>query len=172
MRMQDIARAAGISRQAVYLHFGSRPELLVAITRHAEEVFRLDERLIRWEKSRSGVERLAELIEVWGNFLPSMHGVARALLAAGESDGAAAAAWDDRMTALRRGCRITLETLERDGLLDPSWTLDSAVDLFWTLLSVRNWDHLIGDCGWTQEEYKTRMLLTTRELFVAPRAAR
>ena len=32
VRMGDIAKAAGISRQAVYLHFASRAELLVAAT--------------------------------------------------------------------------------------------------------------------------------------------
>ena len=34
VRMADIAKAAGISRQAVYLHFPTRAELLVAVTRH------------------------------------------------------------------------------------------------------------------------------------------
>ena len=37
-RMSDIAKAAGLSRQAVYLHFKTRAELLIALTRHIDEV--------------------------------------------------------------------------------------------------------------------------------------
>ena len=38
VRMSDIAGAAGVSRQAVYLHFGSRTELMVAATHYGDEV--------------------------------------------------------------------------------------------------------------------------------------
>ena len=41
-RMSDIAAAAGVSRQAVYLHFGSRSELLIAATRHGDAVLGLE----------------------------------------------------------------------------------------------------------------------------------
>ena len=37
VRMGDIAREAGISRQAVYLHFASRAELLEATTQYLDE---------------------------------------------------------------------------------------------------------------------------------------
>jgi AcrR family transcriptional regulator len=33
-RMSDIAKAVGISRQALYLHFPTRAALLIATTRH------------------------------------------------------------------------------------------------------------------------------------------
>ena len=45
VRMGDIAAAAGISRQAVYLHFASRTELLVAAAKHLDEVLQSDRRL-------------------------------------------------------------------------------------------------------------------------------
>src|SRR5919107_868965 len=47
VRMRDVAEAAGISRQAVYDHFGSRAELMVATARYGDEVRGLDERLRR-----------------------------------------------------------------------------------------------------------------------------
>jgi hypothetical protein len=43
--MSDIAEATGISRQAAYLHFASRTELLVAVTPHLDEVLDVDRRL-------------------------------------------------------------------------------------------------------------------------------
>ena len=38
VRMSDIAKEAGVSRQAVYLHFESRKELIIATTKYVDEV--------------------------------------------------------------------------------------------------------------------------------------
>jgi len=42
--MADIAKAAGISRQALYLHFPTRVDLLVAMTRHLDAQNDIDDR--------------------------------------------------------------------------------------------------------------------------------
>ena len=45
VRMGDIARESGVSRQAVYLHFASRTELLNAATKFLDERLEVDRRL-------------------------------------------------------------------------------------------------------------------------------
>ena len=42
VRMSDIAKEAGISRQALYLHFPNRADLLVATTQHVDAVKDID----------------------------------------------------------------------------------------------------------------------------------
>ena len=155
--MSDVAEAAGVSRQAVYLHFASRAELMVATVRYGDRMLGLEERRRRFRAARGGVELLEAYVEFWGNYIPEIYGVARALLEARETDEAAAAAWDDRMGAVRESCRITIEALHRDGMLAPGWSRDEAVDLLWTMLSIRNWEHLTNDCGWSQGQYVARM---------------
>ena len=59
VRMGDIAKAAGISRQAVYLHFASRTELLVAATKYLDEILDVDHRLAPSRAAESGIHRLA-----------------------------------------------------------------------------------------------------------------
>jgi AcrR family transcriptional regulator len=157
VRMRDIADAASLSRQAVYDHFGSRAKLLVATTHYVDEVRGVRERRRRFQAATSGVERLEAYVEFWGNYIPEVYGMARALLAARETDEAAAAAWDDRMSAVRESCRITIEALHRDGMLAPEWTCDEAIDLMWTMLSIRNWEQLTIECGWSTSEYISRM---------------
>ena len=44
-RMSDIAKKAGVSRQALYLHFPNRTELFVATTKYMDEVYRVQEKL-------------------------------------------------------------------------------------------------------------------------------
>ncbi|HMO79737.1 MAG TPA: TetR/AcrR family transcriptional regulator [Pyrinomonadaceae bacterium] len=157
VRMEDIAGAAGISRQAVYLHFPSRGELMIASVRYLDSVYGLDEEVKRLREAQTGVEILGAFIEFWGNYVPKIYGAAKALSKLRDKDEAAAAAWKDRMDSVRSGCRRTIETIEHDGLLSPEWTVDEAVDLMWTMLSIENWERLTFDCSWTSVEYVSRM---------------
>ena len=104
VRMSDIARRTGISRQAVYLHFRSRAELLIATTRYIDQVKDVDARLAASRAAEQGQERLDAYVEAWGNYIPEIHGVARALIDLQATDDAARAAWTDRMDAVRHGC--------------------------------------------------------------------
>ena len=166
VRMGDIARGAGVSRQAVYDHFGSRAELMVATVRYGDGVLGLNGRLRRYRAAGSGVERLEAYVEFWGNYIPEIYGIARALLAERESDEAVAAAWDDRMRAVYDACRDIIERLRRDGTLVPGWPADEAADLLWTMLSIRNWENLTRERNWSVDHYVDRMQDLTKRVFV------
>src|SRR5918992_6315748 len=75
VRMSDVAGAAGVSRQAVYDHFGSRADLMVSTVRYGDTVLGLDERLSRYRAATGGSERLGGVVEVWGDYVPGIHGV-------------------------------------------------------------------------------------------------
>ena len=154
IRMADIAKAAGVSRQALYLHFPSRAELLVATTRHIDKVKNVDARLARSGSASSGVERLHAFVDAWGGYIPQIHGISVALRAMRDTDKEAAAAWEDRMQAVRQGCESAVRAILEDGYLKEGITEITGVDLLWTLLSVENWEHLVLECGWSQSEYE------------------
>jgi len=156
-RMSDIAKAAGVSRQAVYLHFSNRAELLIAVTRFIDESSQIDERLSASRSARSGLDRLDAYIEAWGHYIPVVHPVCRALLEMAPGDEAARLAWEDRMAAMRQGCEAAVAALDGDGLLSGDHDACMATDLLWTLLSIRNWESLVQDCGWPQDDYVTEM---------------
>jgi AcrR family transcriptional regulator len=169
VRMRDVADAAGVSRQAVYDHFGSRAELMVATARYGDEVRGLDERLRGYRSAVGGVERLEAFIEFWGNYIPEIHGIARALLAAREGDKAVAAAWDDRMRVVQEACRDIVGRLQRDGMLAPGWSLEEAGEMLWSLLSIGNWENLTLERGWSVGLYVTKMQELTKRAFVRDR---
>ncbi len=154
IRMADIAKAAGVSRQALYLHFPSRAELLVATTRHIDKVKNVDARLARSRSASSGVERLHAFVDAWGGYIPQIHGISVALRAMRDTDKEAAAAWEDRMQAVRQGCEAAVLAILQDGYLKEGITKITGVDLLWTLLSVENWERLVLECGWSQSEYE------------------
>jgi AcrR family transcriptional regulator len=167
VRMSDIAKAAGISRQAVYLHFPNRADLLIAATRYIDEVKNVDARLAASRAAPSGVERLDAFVEAWGNYIPQIHGVAKALISMQDKDREARLAWNDRLQAIRDGCEAAVGALERDGQLSRELSPVHATDLLWTLLSVENWQHLTRDCGWSRQAYVDAMKSLARRAIVA-----
>jgi AcrR family transcriptional regulator len=165
VRMSDIAKQAGISRQALYLHFPARAELLIAAARYLDEVKDIDARLAKSRNAATGVERLDAFIEAWGSYIPEIYGVGKAFLAMKDTDEAAAVAWEDRMQAVRHGCNAAIKALKADGALSRDHSVKQATDILWTMLSVRNWEQLTGACGWSQRRYiETTKLLASRTL--------
>ncbi len=166
VRIGDIARAAGISRQAVYLHFADRTDLLVATARHADEVNDLEGEIEKCRSAVGGLASLDALVDFWGNYIPRIYRLARALLSARETDEAAAAAWADRMAQLRDGCRGTIRCLEVDGLLAPGWSPDLAADVLWAMLSIGTWEALVYDLDWPVGRYVEHMQRALRRMLV------
>ena len=164
VRMSDIAKQAGISRQALYLHFKTRVDLLIATTRYLDEVKGVDQRLARSREAPTGSLRLQAYIEAWGNYIPEIHGVARALIAVQDTDEAAALAWLSRMAAVRDGCEAAIAALDADNALNPDYSRKEAADVLSTLLSVANWQHLTITCGWSQSRYVTGLQTMARTL--------
>jgi len=151
VRMADIAKQADITRQALYLHYPNRAELLIATTRYLDEVNGIDDLLRPSREAKTGVERLDHFIDVWGNYMPKVYGIVRALIRVYDTDEAAAAAWDDRKTAVRHGCAAITRTLKQDGLLVPKQ--QDATDILTMLLSLQNWEQLTQEDGWSQSKY-------------------
>jgi len=166
VKISDIAKAAGVSRQAVYLHFGSRAELLVATVRYADEVNQLDERLQSLRTAEGAMETLDAFVEFWGNYIPEIYGLAKALLAVRETDRDAAAAWEDRMEAFRQGWRSVLDCLVREGFLAPEWDLDRAADAAWAISSITVWENLTVERGWSTDEYIDHMKKILKRILV------
>ena len=139
---------------------------MVATARYGDEIRGLDERLGSYRASTDGVERLETYIEFWGNYVPEIHGIARAMLAARETDEAVAAAWDDRMGVVHQACRNIVERLHRDEMLADGWSLEEAAGLLWTMLSIRNWESLTIECGWSTSQYVGRIQELTKHTFL------
>ena len=168
VRMGDIAKETGISRQAVYLHFPSRTELLIAAALYKGDLLDVEARLAPSRAAASGVERLRLYIQFWGNFIPEFYSVGKALMIVQDTDEDAAAAWRDRMVAMRDGCRAAIDALHADGKLARGWTKPRATDALWTMLLVPNWEHLTIECGWSTTQYIRWMTRMAERTFVDP----
>ncbi len=160
-KMADIAKAAGISRQAMYLHFDSRVELMIATVRYVDEVKDLDKRLEAFYSAKSGCEMLGALIKVWGNYIPEIYSIAKALLLTKDNDDATATAWMGCMSGLRGFCQQTITALASEKKLSTNWQIEEAIEILWTFISIHNWEQLTLECGWSNQKFidKTTVML-------------
>ncbi|NOY67014.1 MAG: TetR/AcrR family transcriptional regulator [Gammaproteobacteria bacterium] len=164
--MSDVAKAVGISRQAVYLHFDSRTELMIATSNYVDEIKGLDERLSQFKAASTGIELLEACVDVWGNYIPEIYGLAKALLATRDTDEATAATWNNNMRCLRDICKETIDALEHEGILANEWSQQDAIEMFMTIISIQNWEQLTIEYGWSTSEYIARTKLLLKRTFI------
>jgi AcrR family transcriptional regulator len=156
-RLEDIAQRAGVSRQAIYLHFGSRVGLLVATVQYVDQTTGFFERTQHVRDAESGLAALHLFIAFWADYVPNIFDLAKVLLTARATDPAAAAAWADRMNGLWNVCHHLTSWIERDGLLAPQWTAETAADMLWMVISIQAWENLVVEKGWSKANYIERL---------------
>ncbi len=166
VHMADIAKRAGISRQALYLHFESRVDLLVETVIYVDVQNGLDDRMMRVEEAESAVAKLEALVDVWGNYIPEIYGLARALLNADPADEASRTAYNDRMACLWQACEDLMMVLAAEDQLADGWTVQSAAELMRVLLAIQTWEQLTVDQGWTTAQYVEHVTTLMLRTFV------
>jgi AcrR family transcriptional regulator len=151
--MADIARAAGLSRQALYLHFPGRTDLMLALARYAHEKLGVAAQLRQIDEAPTGLDALGVWISLQAKFNASVWSVARLLDAARRTDPAAERGWQDRQQHRLERCRQIVTRMETEGALKSGLSLQAAADLLWSVTSLRAWEELTQERGWSAGEY-------------------
>jgi AcrR family transcriptional regulator len=155
-----------VSRQSVYLHFGSRAGLLVAMTRHHDRISGFADQVARIGGSPDPADDLAQLIRAWCAYLPGILPVARALNTASTEDQDASSAWQDRMRALRGEFERVLTPLAAAGRLAPGWNAADAAAWAWATVHPDQWHHLVTECGWAAAAFTDRCVAAAAAVLV------
>ncbi len=166
-RLADVAGEAGISRQAIYLHFGDRTGLMVALVEHIDRSFGKEKIIRRIFDAPSGAKALDRMIEALSVYTAGVDKVARVLEAAQYQDKAIAAAWRDRMGRRRAQILSIVQRIAEEGQLAGGWSVGTAADLCHTVTMPGPWRELTHELGWTAEQYAEHVKRLLRRSFVA-----
>lgn len=151
--MGDVAKRAGLSRQALYLHFADRTTLLLEASRQADTDNRTPARQRRVDEAPTARDALREAVRLQAYLKPRLHGMTTALAALRRTDPDAEAAWQERDQARLERCRELAQRLEDEGDLRPECTVEVAAALLWGLMSPSVWEDLVVNLGWSNAEY-------------------
>ena len=142
-----VAARAGVSRQAVYLHFGNRATLLVEMARRVDHTSGFRTRLAE-ARENPPLVAFRRCLEEWFAYVPVVLPVHRALEAAALSGGDGADAYKDRMQEWREALRVNVAALAGAGLLATRWDVESAADWTWAAVHPTTFHHLVEERGW------------------------
>ena len=163
---------AGVSRQAVYLHFGDRTSLFVALGDHIDISFGRDRLRTYVFRAPTGVESLRRWVQTMSWYTAKIEPVSRILELAADSDEALAAVWKDRMTGRRGHVLRIADRIAAEGQLADGWTAEAAADLIFTVTLPGPWRVLTSVAGWSQEQYAREVTRLLERSLLRPEADR
>jgi AcrR family transcriptional regulator len=146
--------------QTVYKVFGSKQALLSALVDVTvagdDEPVALPDRPFVAEvralpDARAKLDRYARhLVDIHARQAQMM----LALAAAATADPDAAAIWRKNLHDRRTGMTMFAADLASTGQLRPEHTVDTAADVLWLAMDVRNYDWLVRQRGWPPERFQ------------------
>ncbi len=167
LSMTAVADTAGVTRRTAYLHFTARADLVGALYDYLAEVEGLSGSLqLVWSAPDA-----AAAVDQWAAHLARYHprllAVDRALQRV-RGDDADAAAHYARVTAEQlENCRRLAQWLKRENRLAQRWTVASARDMLFALISSDLIGALIEDRNWSQQRLADHLALVLHSTFVA-----
>jgi len=153
--MTEIAAAAGVSRQTLFLAFGNRAGVLVAMARHQDTRSDHVQLMRQIAAAGSDAQALHAFVDAWLDYLPIVYPVAIQLEVGSLSDADANAAWQDRIFSqgVRLGLDRILGQMAATGELRGGHDASRLADLCLALLVPSAWRYLVVERGWTSTAF-------------------
>jgi AcrR family transcriptional regulator len=167
LTMAAAADRAGVTRRAVYLHFASRAELLTALFGHINETGDLAASTRPVWSAPDAASALDEWAGHLARYHPRLIRIGRALQRARDTDPDAAAHWAMVTRDWRAHCRRIAGRLDREGRLAPPWTVQTATDMLWALMSFDVIEGLVVERHWSRRRLADHLAKLFRATFVA-----
>jgi AcrR family transcriptional regulator len=155
---EQLASAAGVSRQTLYTHFPERASLFVGLADRAREEAGVDRLAAAVLEAPTAREALAALVDVHVTFTPLVMTVMRAEQMERLRRPEVEAAFEQRSAGRRPLARHVVTRLQAEGLLAQQWTVEVATDLVGGLFNPWLTAELLELRAWTVPELRERLL--------------
>jgi len=166
LSMARIADKAGVSRRAVYLHFASRTDLMTGLFDHVSRAEGLDVSVSAVWSARDSEAALTEWANHIARYHPRILAVDRAVDHVRRTDPDAeqhrAVVINDQQAACRRLARW----LADEGRLAAPWSVDTATDMLWALMSSDMLARLLSDRGWSAGQLADQLATLLNRTFI------
>ena len=170
--LDALASRAGVSRQTIYVQFGSKGGVLQALVEHIErESYGTD----MVEGARTVTDPAATIrngIADQTNFFNRNAELLRTFHAQAANDSDFRAVWDNRMQQRRDAIHMLVVRMARDGRLAEGWSVEEATDWLWSLTNFRLYDEMVLQRGWDPERLTHRIVESIDATLLARQSTR
>jgi AcrR family transcriptional regulator len=163
-----VAQRAGVSRRALYLHFSSRAELLLALHEHIDQELDLEASVQPIHDAPDAVAGLDAFVAHLARYHPRILAIDRALLRAGDADPDVATVIAQGEAMWLEACRGITQRLADEERLAVPWTVDTAADLLWSCMFPETLERLTVRRGWPADRYGELLGVLLRRALVTP----
>ena len=125
--------------------------------RYVDEQRGLEAELAKIANAPTGVEALLMAVDLQARANPGLKPLVDAVELLRRQDPAMESAWQDRLANRLRGARAIVARMSAEGTLRPGLEEAAAADLLWSVTSLRMWDDLVAQRGWTADQYRDRV---------------
>jgi AcrR family transcriptional regulator len=155
--LEEVAAAAGVSRQTVYDRFGSKAGLLRAMISRGEDQAGLPERLRLVFAQPDGLAMLRAMLDTVAAVDPKVYAQSRLVYAARLDDPLAAELWNWRLGSRRAGMGAVFKRLAAEDRLRPGITEEVGADVAWAIASPHQYEYLVVERGWSLKRYRAHL---------------
>jgi AcrR family transcriptional regulator len=165
--MGEVARRAGVSRRALYLHFASRGDLVLALHEHIDEALDLESSVRPVREAPDAVAALDAFAAHLASFHRKTLAIGRAVVHGRHSDPDLAALYEGGIEVWLAGCRKLAKRLAGEGRLAEPWTVATAADMMLALMRDEVVETLAVERAWPLEQHARLLAMLLRRTFVS-----
>ena len=170
LSMTAVADTAGVTRRTAYLHFAARADLVGALYDYLAEAEGLADSLQSVWSAPDAAAALDEWAAHLARYHPRLLAVDRALQRVRGEDADADAHYARVTAAQLENTRRLAQRLKREDRLAQPWTVASARDMLFALISSDLIGALIEDRNWSRQRLADHLALVFRSTFVSGRS--
>ncbi len=164
--LEAVARRAGVSRQAIYLHFDSKAALLTALHLRVNELDVAPAMQPVWDSPDAG-SGLDAFVAATATAVPKFLSIFHALETAVREEEEVEATWHPPREGRYADCLRMATWLHDEGLLAPGMRARQAADILFGMASTWLYDALVVTCGWSPRKWTTWTRSTVRNALLA-----
>jgi AcrR family transcriptional regulator len=164
--LDEIAEKAAVSRQTIYVQFGSKRGVLQALAEHIERESYGRDMVEGARHTHDPANTIRNGVADQMAFFVANADLLRTFQAQAANDPDFRAVWQDRRRERLSAIRILMESVAQEGRLRPGWTIDEACDWLWSLTNFERYDEMVVERGWPVERLVQRLREAVEQVIV------
>jgi AcrR family transcriptional regulator len=170
VRLDEVARTAGVARSTIYVAFGSRVGLFDAVAGHLLERAGFDRVRLAY-RARDAGAALRDSLRAGAAVYAEEPALTRSILTLARIDPDATAAVTRFERGRWPGMLALASRLDRQGLLREDVAQAEAAEILWVLTSFTTFDQLFADRGLSHEAVAERLIVMAERALLRPAVA-